>query len=59
MGLGGPLEGLWFGVALGEQGLDGSLEFGDALEDAAADLLADDIGERPGAWIITYKRLLS
>jgi hypothetical protein len=32
IGVGGPLEGLRFGVALGEPGLDGSLEFGDALE---------------------------
>ena len=36
-----------FGVALGEPGLDGSLEFGDALEYAAADLLAGDFGEQP------------
>jgi hypothetical protein len=34
MGFGGPLEGLRFGVALSEPGLDGSLEFGDAPEDA-------------------------
>ena len=43
IGFGGPLEGLRFGVALGEPGLDGSLEFGDALEYAAADLLAGSI----------------
>ena len=30
IGFGGPLEGFRFGVALGEPGLDGSLEFGDA-----------------------------
>ena len=47
IGFGGPLEGLRFGVALGEPGLDGSLEFGDALEYAAADLLAGDFGEQP------------
>jgi hypothetical protein len=34
---GGPLEGLRFGVALGEPDLDGSLEIGDALEHTAAD----------------------
>ena len=47
IGFGGPLEGLRFGVALGEPGLDGSLEFGDALEYTAADLLAGDFGEQP------------
>jgi hypothetical protein len=47
IGFGGPLEGLRFGVALGEPCLDGSLEFGDALEYAAADLLAGDFGEQP------------
>jgi hypothetical protein len=47
VGFGGPLEGLRFGVALGEPGLDGSLEFGDALENAAADLLAGDLGKQP------------
>src|ERR1700682_3229279 len=47
MGFGGPLEGLRFGVALGEPGLDGSLEFGDALEYAAASWLAGDPGEQP------------
>ena len=31
IGFGGPLEGLRFGVALGEPGLDGSLELGDAI----------------------------
>ena len=30
IGFGGPLEGLRFGVALGEPDLDGSLEIGDA-----------------------------
>src|ERR1700676_5378866 len=47
MGFGGPLEGLRFAVALSEPGLDGSLEFGNALEYAAADLLAGDFGEQP------------
>ena len=47
IGFGGPLEGLRFGVALSEPGLDGSFEFGDALEYAAADLLAGDFGEQP------------
>ena len=47
IGFGGPLEGLRFGVALGEPDLDGSLEIGDALEHTAADCLARDFGEQP------------
>src|SRR5260221_678215 len=47
IGFGSPLEGLRFGVALGEPDLDGSLEISDALEHAAADCLARDFGEQP------------
>ena len=45
IGFGGPFEGLRVGVTLHEPGLDGSLEFGNALEDAAPDLLAGDFGK--------------
>src|SRR6266550_2468257 len=47
IGFGGPFEGLRVGVTLDEPGLNGSLEFGHALEDAAADLLAGDFGKQP------------
>src|SRR5260370_2873362 len=47
IGFGSPLEGLRFGVALGEPDLDGSLQISDALEHAAADCLARDFGEQP------------
>jgi hypothetical protein len=47
IGFGGPFERFRAGVALVEPGLDGSLEFGDTLEYAAADLLAGDFGKQP------------
>jgi hypothetical protein len=47
IGLGGPLEGFGFGVAVGDPGFDGSHEVVDALEHAAADLLARDLREQP------------
>ncbi len=40
-----PHEGFWGGIVLGEIVMDGSLQFRDALEDAAPDALAGDLGE--------------
>ena len=41
------LKGFGLVLRFDEPGLDGSLEFGHALEDAAADLLAGDFGKQP------------
>ena len=46
IGFGGPLEGLWLGVALGYPGLDCGFEIGDALEHSTPDALARDLGEQ-------------
>ena len=47
IGLGGPLEGLRFDIALGDPGFDCCFEIADALEHAAPDALAGDLGEQP------------
>ena len=40
-----PYEGFWRGIVFGEIVIDGGLQLGDALEDAAPDALACDLGE--------------
>src|SRR5271157_4977449 len=40
-----PNEGFWRGIVFGEIVIDGGLQLGDALEDAAPDALACDLGE--------------
>ena len=42
----GPDEGFWVGVAMIDPCDDSRLEFGNAVEDAAAYLLARDLGEK-------------
>ena len=40
-----PNQGFWRGIVFGEIVIDGGLQLGDALEDAAPDALACDLGE--------------
>ena len=47
-GLGGlgPHEGFWTGIVLGETSIDGGLQVGDRVEDAAADALPGHLGKQ-------------
>jgi hypothetical protein len=47
IGFGGPLKGLWLGVALGDPSLDCCFEIGGAREYTAPDALACNLGEPP------------
>jgi hypothetical protein len=43
--VGGPDEGLGFVVGLGDEAVDGGLEFGDGAEDAAFEAAPGELGE--------------
>ena len=45
VGIGGPGEGLWLLVVLGEETVDGSLEIDDGVEDAAFQAALGQLGE--------------
>ena len=45
VGVGSPCEGLWFGVGLGEETVDGGLEVDDGAEDATFQAAPGQLGE--------------
>jgi hypothetical protein len=45
--IGGPDEGLWLLVVVGDEAIDGGLEIDDAFEDAALEAPLGEMAKRP------------
>jgi len=45
VGIGGPDEGLWLSVMIGDEAVDGGLEVDDGAEDAALEATPAELGE--------------
>jgi hypothetical protein len=43
--IGGPCEGLWFFIVLGEEAVDGGLQIDKRMEDAALETALGELGE--------------